>query len=421
MADSVRSSDAPCGQCDKLVSQGDKALECDICSSWFHLGCSKASSKCYESILRCEGLPWICDCCKSLLRGVTKRYQLLEQENTALRVQIDEILKELSLLKRSLVPTSSNPVSPSHLSGTSEPSLSPARPRSAPPSGTGTESLPLGQPVQHLPLPMPSPPVTCLNTPSSDVGDVTDPPSNLTPPSHGHTSQNAEQSSQIRYIRKIDSSLSVEEITTRLASANLKIDDSVIEQTIPQLQFQGKFKFVKITLPNQTRADEFARGLSSSLSISWKLSRSQPTQPSGGEGASKSSSKRMRDEVMRGSLPPVSQQRLHPPHIPPIPTNIPPPLFPASNPGNPQPPSRFTNTVMGQGSIPINATMSPPMLPRPTDAFPLPPQPQPPFLGLHPWQALMTAAISSLLNSPPPHMVPPPILPQAPQSLQCRI
>lgn len=84
---------------------------------------------------------------------------------------------------------------------------------------------------------------------------------------------------EIRFIRRIERLTSIEEIKKSLSNAKINISDCFIEQTVRQEELQGKFKFVRITLPSQTRADEFARALKACESIRWKLARTQPVQP----------------------------------------------------------------------------------------------------------------------------------------------
>ena len=68
--------------------------------------------------------------------------------------------------------------------------------------------------------------------------------------SHPHSAQNTTAPAshfddfQIRYLCPVESNLSVESVQNSLSNASIGIKDCFIEQTIPQLQFQRRFKFV---------------------------------------------------------------------------------------------------------------------------------------------------------------------------------
>ena len=89
---SSSSGDSPCGSCKKLVLSTDKALECDLCSTWSHLSYIGAPTKSYELLQKCSRLiPWICASCKTSLGTVVSTVQSLKQENKALRLQLAEL------------------------------------------------------------------------------------------------------------------------------------------------------------------------------------------------------------------------------------------------------------------------------------------------------------------------------------------
>lgn len=104
----LHSDDAPCASCNDLVRQSDLALECDICSCWFHLSCSGASTICYEKINECEGLPWICKTCKVSMKRVLSTVHQLEADNAALQSQLTELHIKLETLKSSVTPALSH-------------------------------------------------------------------------------------------------------------------------------------------------------------------------------------------------------------------------------------------------------------------------------------------------------------------------
>ena len=83
---------------------------------------------------------------------------------------------------------------------------------------------------------------------------------------------------EIRFICKIERECTINSVISAFNAARIGVQDCYIEQTIPQDQFTGRFKFVRIVLPNQNRADEIANSFKK-LQTKWKLSRKQPTPP----------------------------------------------------------------------------------------------------------------------------------------------
>ncbi len=57
---------APCGQCNTLIVNNTKAIQCDSCSLWFHIECGKVSETYYDS-LGDSSFQWKCSDCTDLL------------------------------------------------------------------------------------------------------------------------------------------------------------------------------------------------------------------------------------------------------------------------------------------------------------------------------------------------------------------
>ena len=91
----------------------------------------------------------------------------------------------------------------------------------------------------------------------------------------GHSRHNISNDlPEIRFLRNVDKSLSVEEIKTALHKARVRTDDCFIEQTVSQ--FKGRKKFVRIILQNRMRSDEFAGQLKHICDFKWQFSRKPP-------------------------------------------------------------------------------------------------------------------------------------------------
>ena len=54
-----------CRRCSKTVKQNQRAIICDRCSRWIHLGCSDVSAKTYNTYKSIQNFPWICNVCRT--------------------------------------------------------------------------------------------------------------------------------------------------------------------------------------------------------------------------------------------------------------------------------------------------------------------------------------------------------------------
>ena len=81
---------------------------------------------------------------------------------------------------------------------------------------------------------------------------------------------------EIRFLRTVDKSLTVDEIRAALHKARVRSVDCFIEQTVPQEDCKGWKKFIRIILPNRMRADEFASEIKRNGDFKWQFSRKPP-------------------------------------------------------------------------------------------------------------------------------------------------
>ena len=335
---SSTSEDSPCGICKILVQSGDEALECDICSRWIHISCSNTSVVCYNTIQGSEGLPWLCNDCKVSINSLFSIVRKLQAENLDLHHQLEEIRECVASSAQS--PSSGHlSSSPSRLSppaplrsslpsgdvsdfrvDNSDPRVDNSDPDNLPPRVDNSDDLTprvdnsdsLSPRVNNSDVLPPTvnnpdpdnlpptvdnsdlPPVTQfathdqLNEDASISVSATpflrssDNPARSPYPSVQNSTSSSSHfdNFQIRYLCRVETNLSVECIKNSLSDASIDIKDCFIEQTTPQFQFQRRFKFIRIILPSQKRADEFATAIKSSR-LKWKFSRKQPSLPLG--------------------------------------------------------------------------------------------------------------------------------------------
>ena len=253
-------ADAPCAACDDIVCSSDDALECDICENWFHLSCADASQSLYNMYDHCDGLPWFCKSCKASIRDSFSVVRQLTSENLALREQVSELIKVVEELK-----SESSPLNPPAVESQSE--LQHDMEISSTPSLSLSMQIPPAESDNHLPASSPS----HLSSPGRSRSE------SMPPLQHRLSNKSNDYSpkrSEIRYLRKVDKDCSISSITFTLSKAKINFKDCLIEQTVPQEEFRGIFKFVRITFDDQVAVNAF-EGLKS-LSTKWKLLRKQP-------------------------------------------------------------------------------------------------------------------------------------------------
>lgn len=259
---SSSSDDAPCGSCQQLVCRGQKGLDCDLCESWYHIECAAVSTTCYNAIRKGDGLMWFCPTCRSALHGALKKLEILSAENAALREEVREVRQA---------------VEPTSCAGNCEEEQISPRPAGCNTGVNSSRSCPTvcaesGDALHPLP--------PKREEGAKEAGHRRE--SNLPRRKNmaqRHTNKRPnvpDDLPEIRFLRNVDKSLTVNEIRAALHKARVRTDDCFIEQTVPQEEFMGRKKFIRIILPNRMRADEFASGMKRNGDLKWQFSRKPP-------------------------------------------------------------------------------------------------------------------------------------------------
>jgi len=100
---------AKCSLCEKVVSEKDLGIQCELCEAWFHASCSGVGDI-YTFLGKCDNLHWFCNQCnknarKTLLSltRVEDKINKVEQEMSTLRADFDVrfggVSKEVEALK----------------------------------------------------------------------------------------------------------------------------------------------------------------------------------------------------------------------------------------------------------------------------------------------------------------------------------
>ena len=51
---------SPCSMCERLVSQEDLAIKCDICDTWCHIECASITEEKYTTLMEEDSFEWTC-------------------------------------------------------------------------------------------------------------------------------------------------------------------------------------------------------------------------------------------------------------------------------------------------------------------------------------------------------------------------
>lgn len=96
-----------CGTCTKVVSDKDRALQCEVCEMWFHIKCLDMNDDTYQILLKNIGLHWYCSGCEkgvakilTVLSNINKRQDKLETIVEQINTRVCEITKGLDQVRK---------------------------------------------------------------------------------------------------------------------------------------------------------------------------------------------------------------------------------------------------------------------------------------------------------------------------------
>lgn len=83
-----------CGKCELTVSNGEKAVACDVCEVWFHIQCEDIPEEVYDFMMqedRTDQLSWCCSCCKRGCLKLQQRMNKLEKGQLSILERQDNL------------------------------------------------------------------------------------------------------------------------------------------------------------------------------------------------------------------------------------------------------------------------------------------------------------------------------------------
>ena len=94
-----KANDEICAECNKVVKESDKALQCQICYRWFHTQCGKTkiSAEVYKALTEetdC-GLHYYCKVCNLAAVGIIESLTRLDIKVRGLEQKINKMSSEL--------------------------------------------------------------------------------------------------------------------------------------------------------------------------------------------------------------------------------------------------------------------------------------------------------------------------------------
>lgn len=84
-----------CPDCDKTVLENQRAVECDICNTWFHCPCQKVSAAMYKLLNsdENENISWYCNGCKRGAKKLMSQIININERQNQVEIHMVEIEK----------------------------------------------------------------------------------------------------------------------------------------------------------------------------------------------------------------------------------------------------------------------------------------------------------------------------------------
>ena len=89
------SEDASCGKCQGEVTAVDKAVNCEICSHWYHIICVEVTAAKYKFMMNNPDLHWFCGQCDTAAKKLHQEVIHIKSENSQLRECVSQLQEKL--------------------------------------------------------------------------------------------------------------------------------------------------------------------------------------------------------------------------------------------------------------------------------------------------------------------------------------
>ena len=93
-----------CGNCKKIVPDGENGVECEICNNWFHASCEGLSMEVYAALVH-TCIHWYCTSCNVRVVGIIKKVAKLEEGQAKLEEAMGKTRSELGAVQKEITDT----------------------------------------------------------------------------------------------------------------------------------------------------------------------------------------------------------------------------------------------------------------------------------------------------------------------------
>lgn len=91
-----------CGFCNEEIGESDLAVQCELCSLWFHIRCQQVPKEIYEYLGE-VGIHWYCKNCNSKFAALMRSVIKLENRQDALEKDVQQNKAEITKVKEEIL------------------------------------------------------------------------------------------------------------------------------------------------------------------------------------------------------------------------------------------------------------------------------------------------------------------------------
>lgn len=88
-----------CGDCSKVVTDKENAIQCEACEEWFHAKCQKMTDEAYQVLAQCESLHWYCIRCNKSVMKLWKAIIQINARQDKFQLELEQLQKEVEEIK----------------------------------------------------------------------------------------------------------------------------------------------------------------------------------------------------------------------------------------------------------------------------------------------------------------------------------
>lgn len=92
-----RDPDLPCGTCQTHIEEATPAIECEICTQWFHISCQNINKTKFDFLKKANNhnIHWYCNTCNTTTANIIKSLANMKKQHEQLVEEVKEIKEKL--------------------------------------------------------------------------------------------------------------------------------------------------------------------------------------------------------------------------------------------------------------------------------------------------------------------------------------